>query len=182
MPGYRTHDTIAVIAAPVLTAGTFALLTIHNHEPATSAAQGAAILTTTHLLCSYFMSPDLDIRSAIAPRWGPFAVLWKPYEIAIPHRSWLSHSGLSALLRLIYIALIASIIASAAGIISGWRDTGFWLYATANSYPRETMLILAGAIIADMLHVAADWFTSEIRHYTGILTMIGILACAYYYY
>lgn len=95
MPGYRTHDTIAVIAAPVLTAGTFALLTIHNHEPATSAAQGAAILTTTHLLCSYFMSPDLDIQSAIAARWGPFAVL---------------------------------------------------------------------------------------RQYTGILTMIGILACAYYYY
>jgi uncharacterized metal-binding protein len=131
------------------------------------------------MVCSYWLSPDLDIRSAIAPRWGSLAVLWKPYELVVPHRSWFSHSGISALFRLLYFGVIVSLVLSATGMVTGFYATGIWLYDMARQYPLFTLLVLGGAVFADLLHVVADMVTTEIRHFTGLLTLVGVVVCVW---
>jgi uncharacterized metal-binding protein len=179
MPNHTVHDTIALITTPIAAAGGAAALHIWGGQPLQPALTSGAILAASHLISSYYLSPDLDLRSAIAPRWGPLSILWKPYEFIVPHRSWLSHSGISALLRLAYLGLIVSLILSALGIITGVYDTGLWLYDLATTHPHLTILILTGAILADLIHVAADLITSEIRHLTSIITIIGAIICVW---
>jgi uncharacterized metal-binding protein len=129
--------------------------------PLPEAATGAAVTTASHLVCSWWLSPDLDIDSAIDDRWGPLGIVWAPYRWLIPHRSWLSHSGVSALLRLLYLVLIASAVLVLVdlvvpGALAQGRTWGLWVVAWAQSEPMLVAQLLGGAVFADLLHVAAD--------------------------
>lgn len=96
MPGYRTHDKAALIAAPVITFATAQITTVPN-----AIAIGAAFL-----LANRYLSPDLDIDSIMNRRWGVFYFIWWPYKRIFHHRSFWTHSGpISATIRFIYLAV-----------------------------------------------------------------------------
>jgi len=147
MPNHETHDRIAFVAAPMVAAGA-GVVALSLSVPPDIAAGTATIITASHLACSWWLSPDLDTDSAIAGRWGPAGIIWWPYQKLVPHRSWISHSGVSALLRLAYLG----------GII--WAGSllaqGVDLAAIAMRYQNELALFAIGAVIADYLHVIAD--------------------------
>src|SRR5688500_17821201 len=96
MPGYRTHDFLTVAAAAALVPAYYALAP--RPDP-----HSAAILAGACLLSGLLFSPDLDLHSQPRRRWGRAGLLWWPYEKAIAHRSWVSHSHVAGpLLRLVY--------------------------------------------------------------------------------
>jgi uncharacterized metal-binding protein len=122
------------------------------------AALDTAILVGSHLVCSYWLSPDLDIDSAIDDRWGPLRLLWWPYQRLVPHRHWISHSGVSALLRLLYLVLMLNAILFLAGFVLPeeaqrvvWGSIVF-----VREHPREMMLVLLGAVFSDIVHTMSD--------------------------
>lgn len=182
MPSGRTHETIAVIASPPLAAATGGLLVQLGHPPL-EALFGASLLTATHLAATRWLSPDLDLGSARgAEQWGVLAPIWLPYERAIPHRHWLSHSGASALLRLAYLyialncvlVLIGLLIFAQAALIGlligetpSGREVVLWLLANyvvvssagarlALEYPAFALALAGGAVASDVVHTATD--------------------------
>lgn len=182
MPSGSTHDRIAVAASPLLAGAGIAA----GHwlgRPPLEAILGGMLLVASHLACSHWLSPDLDLGSApIDERWGVLRPIWRPYERLIPHRHWLSHSGLSALLRLVYlfvalnvVLLLLGLLMLLEGALIGWlvassvgsRALWAWLWerylavstaglALVRAYPAETLAVAAGALAADLLHTLAD--------------------------
>jgi uncharacterized metal-binding protein len=162
MPGHRVHDGIALATAPLLAAGTYAVSDIST----------AGVLAGSYLVASFWLSPDLDIDSAPLRRWGPLRVVWLPYTWAVPHRSILSHSGVSALLRLAYLGAAIALIAALFGLVLPIDP----LRAIWDSHRTTIYLIAAGAVLSDVVHVAADLVVSTAKklYVTGVV--VGALA------
>lgn len=67
------------------------------------------IAAASHFLGGYWLSPDLDIKSAPFLRWGVLRFIWLPYQRFILHRSPLSHAPvLGSVIRLLYLAVCLS--------------------------------------------------------------------------
>lgn len=146
MPNAATHDLIGIVTAPIVAVGAYSLTLGSSDTPGLCAiAAGGA-----HIAATIWLSPDLDTNSAIARRWGPLGVLWLPYKWFVPHRSWLSHSGISGLFRCIYlylIALLASLL---------YPPILSYLHEFIANSPGIVVLALLGAVTADIAHVTAD--------------------------
>jgi uncharacterized metal-binding protein len=141
MPGYRTHDTIGLIAAG---GGSAFAFHVTKDIPTTGLFFLAVVFGTL------FFSPDLDLKSKISSRWGPLQFIWYPYRKLVPHRSWLSHSGVSAAIRVIYLAIIFYFLGWLVGI-EGVEWSGVW------QHKGQLGIVLAGLIFADLVHVVTDW-------------------------
>lgn len=131
MPGYRQHDTVALIAAPVLTFAVTQVTTVSN-----ALAIGAAFL-----LVNRYLSPDLDIDSIMNRRWGMLYFIWYPYKKFFHHRSFWTHSGpVSATIRFMYLAA--------------------WL-SPVLLFVHPPWLIIAGLyllmVLVDIVHTLLDW-------------------------
>ena len=182
MPSGLTHDRIAVAASPVI-AGVGIAVGYSLGRPPLEALLGGMLLAASHLACSQWLSPDLDLGSAVIDeRWGVLRPIWWPYERVVPHRHWLSHSGFSALLRLYYLflalnlvllliggvillqgALIGLVVADTvgSGLIWAWLLAHYLQVITAGmtlvrDHPAETIAVAAGALLADLLHTLTD--------------------------
>lgn len=173
MPGHKTHDTIGLIASIPVAGASFAALHYGLGDAMPDAAVGAGIVAGSHLVATFWLSPDLDLDSAIDDRWGPLRPIWLPYMHLVPHRSWISHSIFGGVLRLAYLAciiwlllFIASVTLQAGGIAENVAyHTVFldWLLSLQHTGTRPALLIVAGVIAADLTHVSADLVTSEIK-------------------
>lgn len=133
MPNYKIHDTVAVIAAPVL------LTTIYLP---TNDIVLASTITGTFLFSNYYLSPDLDIDSIMNRRWGFMRFIWYPYKKLFSHRSLWTHSGpLSATIRAIYLSL--------------WLVPPVILFNLIIPL-HLTLCLYIGMILADTLHSLLD--------------------------
>jgi uncharacterized metal-binding protein len=161
-------------AAAALLPASYAVLNYGLAEPPAAAYSGALVVVGSHIWATWMLSPDLDIDSAIYDRWGPFRGLWWPYQKLTPHRSWFSHSGLSGPLRLVYLALalwaalggLALFGQAVLGIAEtpAYQDQFWgWLMSSVETGRRPALLIVAGVVVADLVHVVADLITSEIK-------------------
>jgi uncharacterized metal-binding protein len=164
MPSAATHDRIALYAAGALAVPSYLVLHYGLDMPPTEAYHGTLLLLGAHLFGSWWLSPDLDLDGKIDDRWGPLRPLWVPYMRVMPHRSIFSHSGLSGVLRLLYlygiIMAILALLSYGARLIqvdaSYHTDFTNWLLAAFRSDANPAWLLLAGIIISDLTHVAAD--------------------------
>lgn len=102
MPNANIHDFITIVLAPPTAALTYYF---------TSDWTQVAITTGAMVFGGLMFGPDLDIQSRQYTRWGPLRFLWWPYKIALPHRSWLSHSILiGTLIRVIYFVAVITLL------------------------------------------------------------------------
>lgn len=170
MPLVQTHDKIGGITALILFPASSIFLQRYASLSAEEALRDGAILTAAHLFGTYFMSPDLDIDSAIDKRWGPLQIIWRPYRVVVPHRAIWSHSGLSGLLRLIYLAimLIGLLWAfSSALVFVDINDASYhmrfvhWLQSVIFDHPWTSGLIALGVVISDTVHTVSDHISTE---------------------
>jgi uncharacterized metal-binding protein len=157
MPNVQAHDRIAIASGLVMVPLSGAAWMVAGSTP-TEAAINTAVLVGSHLACSYWLSPDLDIDSAIDNRWGPLGFIWKPYERLVPHRHWLSHSGLSVLLRLLYLLVPLGVLLFLISLVyPDPMHAGFaWLVAKGQDHPEILVLLLVGAVFSDLLHTISD--------------------------
>ncbi len=97
MPSGRVHDQITYWCLPFI-AGLTALFT---RSPVLT-----AIVSLSFLVGGLMLGPDLDIHSVQYTRWGPLRWIWLPYQIAIKHRSKLSHGPIiGTALRVVYLSV-----------------------------------------------------------------------------
>ncbi len=161
MPNARAHDRIALQSAVVLAPLSAAALLSLDYPPE-QVTIGTALLVGTHLACSHWLSPDLDLDSAVDDRWGSLRLIWLPYRRIVPHRHWFSHSGISALLRIVYLVLmLGGLLFLVSFFVPGASDSvAAWLSDMVRTYPRETALIALGAVISDLVHTTTDYLYS----------------------
>lgn len=96
MPSGRVHDAITIV-----TAAAVAPLAQRLTPQPDWTAIGVGV--AAYLFSGLALSPDLDVNSRAYRRWGMFRFFWLPYQVLIPHRSWLSHSWVfGPLLRALY--------------------------------------------------------------------------------
>ena len=103
MPSGKTHDTITIVLAAPLFAGTYAV---------TRDVWVSAIVTLGFLFGGLLFGPDLDVASKQYSRWRIFKFLWFPYRTFFKHRSRWSHGLIfGTLLRVVYLMGIATCVA-----------------------------------------------------------------------
>lgn len=133
MPSYRTHDRVALIAAPVI-------ITAVSFITSWSTAIAIGI---SFLIANHYLSPDLDIDSIMNRRWGLLRILWIPYKKLFHHRSFWTHSGpISATVRFIYLAVCISPI--------------LYFYVPPLSI---IIVFYVAMVLADTLHTTLDKIT-----------------------
>lgn len=105
MPNANTHDAITFALTP---------FTYLGAEMYWGGDHVISIISTFAMLFAGLMfGPDLDLQSRPYSRWGPFRFIWKPYQVAMPHRSTLSHGPvLGTAIRVLYFALMFSLVAA----------------------------------------------------------------------
>jgi uncharacterized metal-binding protein len=99
MASGKNHDRSILFATPIV-------LAVGSYQ---FGLEVGVIAAASHFLGGYWLSPDLDIKSAPFLRWGVLRVIWLPYQRFIPHRSPLSHAPvLGSAIRLLYLAVCLS--------------------------------------------------------------------------
>lgn len=101
MPGHETHELVnIVILIPVLI-GLYHVTPILNIVP----------FALGYLLCTFYLTPDLDINSKPYNRWKSLRILWWPYKTLFKHRG-ISHHPIWGPISLIgyWIILISPIL------------------------------------------------------------------------
>ena len=106
MPSGTTHDRITYALATLTLGLGYAL---------TSDVRLALTTTAAMLFAGLMFGPDLDIYSKPYQRWGIFRFIWKPYQMALSHRSSLSHGLVfSTVIRVVYLLAVVSILSATA--------------------------------------------------------------------
>ena len=171
MPSGKTHDAITLLLAVPTFAAAWGV----------SKSVPLAIVTTCAMLFGGFMfGPDLDIKSRQYTRWGPFRLIWLPYQMIFRHRSRWSHGMIfGTLIRIIYFAFMVGFIVSAAiylravfiagGALPDWSDVGrAWQAINASiglhNFSKSTLwAILAGLWWGAATHTLTDVAWSILR-------------------
>jgi Uncharacterized metal-binding protein len=167
MPSGKVHDTITIVATAV-TAPVWWLLA----PPEWNGAGMIGTFSGATLFSGLLLSPDLDLDSSIYRRWGPLRVLWWPYQKALPHRSFLSHSLVVApVLRIAYFLLVTYLLMRAGtwvvnqfvefdrnALTERYADALLGLWATQ---PRYVVVAGLGLLYGTALHVGADVVVSS---------------------
>src|SRR5205809_1119508 len=104
MPNARTHDLITLVTA----AGADAAYLTSTPHPDTTLA---ALFTASYLFAGYACAGDLDLNSKEYRRWGVLRILWWPYRVLVPHRSWVSHGlVMGGVIRVCYLAAVSTLL------------------------------------------------------------------------
>lgn len=161
MPSGKVHDRMTIIAAAV-SVPVWWFVAVDHKEWTVGASLVGGILFSGLML-----SPDLDLDSAIYRRWGPLRFLWWPYQKAVPHRSWVSHSWFAGpILRVTYFVVVLWLIALALlFVLSRFIDAtpvapvrtpvqlGMDLW---QRFPDQVTFAAIGVLIGTGLHTGAD--------------------------
>lgn len=168
MPGARTHDFITIVT------GAAAAPAILNTNLPDMGPTNAIVLLGSYLASGLLFSPDLDLRSSPYRRWRGMRWIWLPYQRAIPHRSWVSHSFVfGPLLRVLYFAGIMSLLALVAlgllNLLVPVDPTGTLLTVAAaitgwiEAHPAVIAYALIGFVLGGAAHTLADLISTAIK-------------------
>ncbi|HZS48512.1 MAG TPA: metal-binding protein [Blastocatellia bacterium] len=131
MPSGKTHDLITfVLALPTAVAAW-----------AVSGSIGVMLIATIAMLFGGLMfGPDLDLHSVQYSRWGPFRLLWWPYQVCFKHRSRFSHGLIfGTAIRVIYFSIVLILLSAT---IIYLRDS--YLLGVHNNAAREVERAASG--------------------------------------
>lgn len=145
MPSGKTHTKINFFALPVLLVGLL-FWGITNTSFYVLFGLGYAIGT-------YFITPDMDIKSDSYRKWGIFRFLWYPYMRIMPHRSFLSHTiVLGDIIRIMYLAIIISPVLYVVNIFI--MNGNLLDYVTKHQSILFSLFV--GIVGASTMHIIAD--------------------------
>lgn len=117
------------------------------------------------------LGPDLDIHSIQYKRWGPIRWIWLPYQIALKHRSRLSHGPIiGTALRVIYLAVwIGLFTVLAVEVLNAVWNAQLTLGSLnapfrylAKNYLAEWLSVLVGLELGAISHSASDTVGSHL--------------------
>ena len=124
--------------------------------------RSAISLGLAFLIGGLWLSPDLDVISKPAKRWGLLGILWFPYRKLIPHRSWISHAPIiGTLIRLVYLCTLLTLI------IQFFPQQIIGIHLRINIkevlelkdlYYKDAIFCLAGLEMSALVHIILDKF------------------------
>ena len=162
MPSGRTHDRITYWCLPFVAIPT-ALIT---RSPTVT-----VIVSLSFLIGGLMLGPDLDIHSVQYTRWGPLRWIWLPYQIAIKHRSNLSHGPIiGTALRVLYLSVWLSLFALIGIELLNllWNAQLSWsnlrepFRAMMRKYIVEWAAVLVGLELGSISHAVSDTVGSHL--------------------
>ncbi|MEL6605309.1 MAG: metal-binding protein [Cyanobacteria bacterium J06614_10] len=162
MPSGRTHDRITLWCLPFVIAPTAWI----TQSPAIT-----TIVSLSFLVGGLMLGPDLDIHSTQYTRWGPIRWIWLPYQIAIKHRSNLSHGPIiGTALRVIYLSVWLALFAfvSIELINALWDAQISWqrlrdpFRYLARKYLIEWLSVIIGLELGSISHSVSDTVGSSL--------------------
>lgn len=152
MPDGKNHNIINIIVLLMIISGFYSLSTRADIILPIEYLnfQIISVFSISYLFGTFFLSPDLDIRSSPYERWGIFRVLWWPYKFMFKHRGLSHHFIFGPLTILANFTLIL---------------TPVLVLAEFNIYRVPVEFITAvvlGIWVSIELHIMADMVVSEI--------------------
>ncbi len=153
MPSGKTHLRIELLLLPVWVAMGFVA---ESYRVIAIGWEGMAIFAGAYLFSSLLLSPDLDLRhNRSRRRWGPLGFIWIPYTKVFAHRG-ISHSLLlGTLTRLVYLGILALVIALGLGYFRVWTISLDFL-KTAPLDLRLVGILVAGLWLPNIMHTLTD--------------------------
>lgn len=160
MASGKSH-TLSNLSALGLLGGAFA----YAHAQGYTALYGLGHETllafvAAYLVGTFLITPDLDLADGhvlAKTNWGLLGLLWVPYGLLFKHRG-LSHSWfLGPLTRLVYIAAVALMLASAGSLLA--RALGYGLrleLVPGEGWHTPAVAGLAGYYLSQWLHLMMD--------------------------
>jgi len=150
MPSGKTHMKINIVAFPILI---IALTMWGVMDRVFYLFFGIGFIIGT-----YFLTPDMDIKSDTYRNWGPFRFIWFFYLKLIPHRSFLSHSiVIGDIVRIAYFVLILS----PAWYLLNERVLNGELWNYIVPYQTNIGISIIGIMAASTLHIVADFISTR---------------------
>jgi uncharacterized metal-binding protein len=168
MPGATVHDAVTVAAISFVN-GVYWHIQPHQHVAA------AFWFTGTFLVAGYACAGDLDVKSREHRAWGPLRIIWLPYRVLVPHRSWIAHGMVTGgLIRTAYLAcaITAILVVAVWGVdLLGQHfgpaaiTAGLWRHAVTAIYNHtaSALAAFAGFIAAGALHSFTDLLGSAVK-------------------
>ena len=173
MASYKGHDSATLYSACLL--GPVCYWTaewlhdiVQDDEFALSSFATTLLVVGAYLFSGLLLSNDLDITSRIYKRWGPFRLVWYPYQRLIPHRSLLSHGlVVGPVLRVLYLYVMLELLLLVAWritVLTGTRapyvEAGLDISARLLSYlvwyPQISIPCVIGLVLAGFCHSLLD--------------------------
>lgn len=158
MPSGRTHDLITFAIMPPVFAGA---------QYYAGELTLAATATVAMVFAGLMFGPDLDLDSKPYRRWGPLRFIWKPYQMALPHRSRLSHGLVfSTIFRILYFVAITTLLV-ATGLYLRQR----YLYGAQTTWTAEFNRV--------SLDLGGFWRMTDKRYFWAAFVGLWIGAAAH---
>lgn len=153
MPSGRFHEHSAAILSVPLGVACFA---------GTESLSATFVCAGGFLFGTYYLSPDLDLEASLngklGRRWWIFRYIWVPYTLLVPHRSWVSHSGFSVLIRVGYLLahfLVILVVGEVLGFIDAQQVLGV-LAKISIENSRLGFWLIVGLVLSDLVHITED--------------------------
>jgi uncharacterized metal-binding protein len=119
-----------------------------------------------YLFGTYYLSPDLDLRSRSYYRWKYIRFIWHLYQKTFSHRSFWTHGIIIGdIIRILYLIFIISILLTPIFIF--FDVDVLKLYNTfITNYDFFSPFIISfvsGIFLASLLHIVSDKLVSYIK-------------------
>lgn len=111
-------------------------------------AEISTVFLFSAIIGTFWLSPDLDLKSDAYYRWGILRGFWLPYVKLMPHRSLFSHLPfLSDIIRVLYVGFPLTIVLAFTPyneVVRTWIDL-------------NGAAFFFGLVFATTLHTALDY-------------------------
>ncbi len=145
MPSGKTHTRINFISFPAIV---IALIAWGLTDTIFYLFFGLGFVIGT-----YFITPDMDIKSDSYRKWGKLRFIWYPYMKIVPHRSFLSHTIIIGdLFRIAYLLVFLSPILYLVNRFI--LDGNLFVFVGDNKF--SLLSFVVGIMTASALHIVAD--------------------------
>lgn len=117
-----------------------------------------------YLIGTYYLGPDLDIKSRPFYRWRMFRFIWKPYQKMFHHRSFWTHGFvIGDIVRMMYLGVWLLIPYGMLYLFSNafWQELHRILTDFLFSNLVSIGCFLGGIVVASTLHTIADLWGSS---------------------
>ncbi|AKB36270.1 hypothetical protein MSSAC_1680 [Methanosarcina siciliae C2J] len=152
MPNGKTHTKINI----TLLFGI--LLSLHTHyiklhiPPEYLEFDTIAIFSFALIFGTYYLSPDLDIKSGPFKRWGILKYIWWPYQKIFKHRGKLHHplSGPIIIISTVSLFIIAPVVK-------------FFDLDITQIPTKYFISLLTGIVVSIEAHIVADMIYTKVK-------------------
>ncbi|MBC7086721.1 MAG: DUF2227 family putative metal-binding protein [Methanomethylovorans sp.] len=153
MPNGKTHELINVILLIILL-GVFCYLSMTEEKGILQKfvnTYSIIVFSLFYLFATFFLSPDLDVKSRSYKRWKILRILWWPYRITFKHRGFSHNLLFGPFIILVYFALLLFSLLILTSIEVQYIPLDLIIYA------------IIGIVLSIEIHILSDCLFTKLK-------------------